>query len=96
MNSSYLDDDGLLVFRGFFQGVHQLAQILGSWQELMEGALACRAGMSVPSPLARSLSQSRSSQELMAAMECLKKAAQYTQGNVSPAAVCGWLEWALR
>ena len=74
----------------------QLAQILGSWQELMEGALACRAGMSVPSPLARSLSQSRSSQELMAAMECLKKAAQYTQGNVSPAAVCGWLEWALR
>ena len=26
----------------------------------------------------------------------LKKAIEYTQSNVSPAAVCGYLEWALR
>ena len=74
----------------------QLVQLLTSWQELIEGALACKAGMPAVSPLARTLSSGRSSQELMVAMESLKKAAQYAQGNVSPAAVCGYLEWALR
>ena len=74
----------------------QLVEILVSWQELVEGALACKAGLPAVSPLARSLSTGRSSQELMVAMESLKKAAQYAQGNVSPAAVCGYLEWALR
>ena len=74
----------------------QLVQILADWQELMEGALACKAGLPVPSNLARQLSQGRTMQDLMAAITSLKKAAQYAQGNVSPAAVCGWLEWALR
>ncbi|MBQ7801405.1 MAG: hypothetical protein IJ375_03670 [Oscillospiraceae bacterium] len=74
----------------------QLVGILTGWQELVEGAVACKAGLPAPSPLARTLSAGRTSRELMAAMECLKKAAQYAQGNVSPAAVCGWLEWALR
>ena len=74
----------------------QLVQILADWQELMEGALACKAGLPVPSQLARTLSQGRTMQDLMAAITCLKKASQYAQGNVSPAAVCGWLEWALR
>ena len=74
----------------------QLVQILTGWQELIEGALACKAGLPAASPLARQLSAGRSSQELMAAMQSLKKAAQYAQGNVSPAAVCGYLEWALR
>ena len=74
----------------------QLVQLLFSWQELMEGALACKAGLPAVSPLARNLSQGRTAQELMAAMQSLKKAAQYAQGNVSPAAVCGWLEWELR
>ena len=31
-----------------------------------------------------------------AAVKVLDKAAQYCQSNVSPAAVCGWLNWALR
>ena len=74
----------------------QLVAILNSWQELLEGALACKAGLPAVSELSRTLSSSRSSQELLAAMESLKKAAQYAQGNVAPAAVCGWLEWALR
>ena len=74
----------------------QLVPMLESWQELMESAIACKAGLPAPSPLARTLSQGRTTRELMAAMESLKKASQYAQGNVSPAAVCGWLEWALR
>ena len=74
----------------------QLVQILSDWQELTEGALACKSGLPVPSNLARQLSQGRTAKDLMAALTCLKKAAHYAQGNVSPAAVCGWLEWALR
>lgn len=74
----------------------QLAQILSGWLELLEGALACRAGMPVVSPLAQQLSAGRSSAELMHAVRCLQKAIEYTQSNVSPAAVCGYLEWALR
>ena len=70
--------------------------ILAHWQELMESALACRAGLPVPSPLARELSQSRSARELAQAMEALQKAARYAQSNVSTAAICGWLAWELR
>ena len=34
--------------------------------------------------------------ELLTAVQCLHKAVDYPVSNVSPAAVCGWLEWALR
>ena len=74
----------------------QLVQILSGWLELLEGALACRAGMPVVSPLAQQLSTRRSSAELMHAVRCLQIAIEYTRSNVSPAAVCGYLEWALR
>ena len=73
-----------------------LAEILRSWLELMEGALASRSGIHAVSPLARQLAQLRSSPELLDAVHHLKKAVDYTQSNVSPAAVCGYLEWALR
>ena len=73
-----------------------LASVLQSWLELMEMALACRSGIQSPSPLARQLAASRSSQELYDAAAKLKKAVDYTMSNVSPAAVCGWLSWALR
>ena len=74
----------------------QLLEILSQWTELLEGALAERSGSRSPSALARHLSAQRSSQELFAAIGALKKASEYVQGNVSPAAVCGWLVWALR
>ena len=74
----------------------QLAEILSSWLELMEGALACRAGLPAASQHARMLSQSRSARELRDAVTALQKALHYTQSNVSPAAVCGWLTWELR
>ena len=73
-----------------------LIEILRAWQELMEQALACRAGLPAPSALARDLSQGRSAPELMAALKALQKATHYAQSNVSPAAVCGWLSWELR
>ena len=73
-----------------------LIPLLSSWLEIVEGALACRSGLAVPSPLARQLSQGRSAPELMTALKALQKAIAYAQGNVSPAAVIGWLSWELR
>ena len=73
-----------------------LLPVLNQWLELVQGALSCRAGLPAVSPLARKLSLSRTPQELMNLAGHLKKAIDYTQGNVSTAAVCGYLEWALR
>jgi DNA polymerase-3 subunit delta' len=73
-----------------------LAEILQSWLELMESALVCRSGIQIPSAHARCLAASRSSPELREAAAHLRKAVDYTLSNVSPAAVCGYLEWALR
>lgn len=73
-----------------------LLPALNQWLETVQAALACRAGLPAVSPQARSLSLSRTPAELMHIVTCLKKAIEYTQSNVSPAAVCGWLEWSLR
>ena len=73
-----------------------LAQILQSWLELLENAMASRSGMPALSAHARQLAQSRSTQELYDGAMTLKKALEYTKSNVSPAAVCGWLAWELR
>ena len=73
-----------------------LSEILQSWLELTEEALAGRSGGSMLSPLARTLSQHRTAPELYETARTLRKAADYTMSNVSPAAVCGWLMWALR
>ena len=73
-----------------------LLPALNQWLELVQGALACRAGLPAVSPLARQLSLARTPGELMQIVTKLKKAIEYTQSNVSPAAVCGYLEWALR
>lgn len=73
-----------------------LADILQSWLELLESALACRTGGRAASALARQLATGRSSAELLDAARELRKAMEYTGNNVSPAAVCGYLQWALR
>jgi len=73
-----------------------LIPVVQSWLELMESALMSRSGIQAVSPHARLLAQSRSAQELYDGAACLKKALEYLQSNVSPAAVCGWLTWALR
>jgi len=74
----------------------QLIPTLQQWLELLEGALACRAGMLGLDPLSRTLSTHRSSQDLMQAVSHLQKAIEYAQGNVSVAATCGYLSWHLR
>ena len=73
-----------------------LAEILVSWTELLESALSSRSGLRAVSPHARALAQQRTATELFDALKELKKALEYTQSNVSPAAVCGYLVWALR
>ena len=73
-----------------------LGDLLQDWLELAEEALADRSGICAVSSPARSLSQSRTPAELLEISRCLRKAAEYTMSNVSPAAVCGWLVWALR
>lgn len=74
----------------------QIIPLLQQWLELLEGALACRAGMPGVDPLSRTLSANRTSQDLMQAVSCLQKAIEYAQGNCSIAAICGYLSWALR
>ena len=73
-----------------------LAPMLQSWLEILESALACRSGIRSVPALARQIASSRSSGEIYQALAALKKAAEYTMSNVSPAAVCGWLTWELR
>ena len=74
----------------------QLIPLLRQWVSCLEGALVYRSGMPVVTPNAKELSVGRSAQELMRSISQLQKAIEYAQGNVSPAAICGWLEWSLR
>ncbi len=73
-----------------------LAEILTQWMQILEEALASRSGVRALSPQARQLSQQRTAAELREALMILKTAAEYTRSNVSPGAVCGWLQWELR
>ena len=73
-----------------------LAELLEQWLELLEGALTSRAGLEAVSAHSRELAQQRTAAEIHEAVLAVKKALDYTRSNVSPAAVCGWLFWALR
>lgn len=72
-----------------------LVDILQSWLEILESALACRTGGMAASNHAVKLAQSRSSSELYEMVRQLKKTLEYAKSNVSPAAICGYLLWAL-
>lgn len=74
----------------------QALPVFEAWKELLQEGLACRSGMPAPGRGAKLLAGSRSSKDLLQAVEALQKAIEYTQGNVSVAAVCGWLTWTLR
>ena len=73
-----------------------LSEILRQWLEILEGALMSRSGGGAVSALSRELAQRRTASELYSGVTALKKALDYTQSNVSPGAVCGWLSWELR
>ena len=74
----------------------QILPVFEEWVQLLESALVCRYGVQALSPAAQSLSTARSAQDLINAVGLLQKAIEYVRGNVSVAAVCGYLEWALR
>lgn len=74
----------------------QLIPALQQWTEVLENALTCRCGLPAANSLVRDLSARRSARELSQAIEHLQKCTEYAQGNISPAAICGYLQWALR
>lgn len=74
----------------------QALPVFELWLAALQEGLACRSGMPATSRGARILAQSRSSKDLLEAVRHMQKAIEYAQGNVSVAAVCGWLTWALR
>ncbi len=74
----------------------QMIPLLQQWLGVLENAVTCRCGMQTASALARQLSAARSLADMMAAVEEIKKCMEYAQGNVSVAAICGYLAWHLR
>ncbi len=73
-----------------------LIPVLTEWLELIEQAMICRSGLPAAVTEAGKVATARNMSELMTAANHLKKAIEYARGNVSCAAVCGWLSWALR
>ena len=73
-----------------------LIETLESWLELLENALLSRSGIPSVSAQAKNLSQARTGADLYQGTQTLKKALEYAKSNVSPAAICGYLSWALR
>lgn len=69
---------------------------LEQWLNVVQSAQLCRAGVQMAQPEAAQIASARSGVQLHAAIENLNKAIECAQQNVSPAAVCGWLLWALR
>ena len=72
-----------------------LIPLVQSWGQLLESALVCRAGGTAANPAARELAKHRTGRDLHDALLAVQKATEYLQANVSPAAVCGYLLWAL-
>ena len=63
---------------------------------LLQNALSCRSGLNGISQQVIILSQQVSSSRMLESIRVLQTAIEYTQANVSVAAICGWLQWALR
>ena len=74
----------------------QVLPILEAVKNALQEGLSCRSGMPAVSQSARLLARERSQKDLLDAVLKLQKAIAYTQGNVSVAAVCGWLTQILR
>ena len=74
----------------------QLIPLLQQWTALLEGALAIQSGGQAISPLSGRLATAKRATELLQNISHLQKCTEYAQGNVSPAAICGYLQWLLR
>ena len=74
----------------------QLIPELAAWQQLLHEALLHRSGARGIPPTAQRLGAARGSRDIKDAIGHLQKAIEYAQGNVSVAAICGWLTQTLR
>lgn len=74
----------------------QALPVFSAWLRALQEGLSCRSGAPAAGRAAKMLADTRSAKDLLAAVEAMQKAIEYTQGNVSVAAVCGWLTYALR
>ena len=73
-----------------------LIPLLQQWTEILEGALAIRSGGTAISPLSAQLAAAKNGSQLLDAISRLQKCTEYAQGNVSCAAIIGYLQWMLR
>ena len=73
----------------------RLIPILQQWEALFAEALTLRSGGRAVSPLARQLGNAFGSDQLFKVIRELQKCILYAQGNVSPGAICGYLQWVL-
>ena len=73
-----------------------LAELLQDWQGLLENAITAACGEGTVSDQARRLAEALDVRTLHRQYAAIRKAREYTLSNVSPAAVCGYLEWVLR
>ena len=74
----------------------KLIPILQQWEYLLQQALVARAGGKALLPQAAKLGSIREPKDVMKALGDIQKAIEYATGNVSCAAICGWLAWVLR
>ncbi len=74
----------------------QLVPVLQQWVSFLEEALMYRDARTTGTPMAQEIGAARSGVELSHAIGHLQKTIEYAQSNVSPAAICGYLEWTLR
>lgn len=74
----------------------QLIPLLQQWMEIVTGALSARSGGDALSSHSTRLAAHLSGPVLYHTLQQLQKCTEYAQGNVSPAAICGYLQWILR
>lgn len=69
---------------------------LERWLTVLADALAARSGRTPTQPMAEQIGAVRTGGELISGINALQKAVDYTRRNISPGAVCGYLQWELR
>lgn len=73
-----------------------LVEELERWLPVLADALCARSGSTPTQPMADKICAARSGQDLIRAISALQKAIDYARRNISPGAVCGYLQWELR
>ena len=69
---------------------------LERWLPVLSDALSARSGSTPTQPMADKICAARSGRDLIRAISALQKAIDYARRNISPGAVCGYLQWELR